>query len=143
MLYFEDFQPGSSRSAGGYELSEEEIIDFARRWDPQPWHVDRAAALRSPMGGITASSAHTYSIAALLLNRMEPVAGIASLRHEFELPAPARPGDVLTLTMTCVEKRASVSKPDRGLLTFDSELKNQAGATVLKLRSLMMVRTRP
>lgn len=142
MLYFEDFEIGASRSAGGYELREEEIVDFARRWDPQPWHVDREAALRSPMEGITASSAHTYAIAALLLNRMDPVAGIASLRHEFELPAPARPGDTLTLTMTCVAKRVSASKPDRGLVTFDSEMKNQAGLTVLKLSSLMMIRTR-
>jgi acyl dehydratase len=94
------------------------------------------------MQGITASSAHTYAVAARLLNRMSAVAGIASLKHEFELPAAARPGDRLTLTMTCVDKRASESKPDRGLVTFDSVLVNQAGTVVLKLRSLMMIKTR-
>ena len=143
MLYYEDFRIGDSRTAGDYEMREEEIIAFARQWDPQPWHVDREAAERSPMQGITASSVHTYAITAQLLNRMEPVAGIASLKHEFELPAPARPGDRLTLTMTCVDKRASESNPDRGLVTFDSILVNQAGTTVLKLRSLMMIKTRP
>lgn len=142
MLYHEDFEIGASRHAGGYELREDEIIEFARRWDPQPWHVDREAALRSAMRGITASSAHTYSIAALLVNRMGPVAGIASLRHEIELPAPARPGDILALTMTCVAKRVSTSKPDRGLVTFDSEMTTQAGVVVMRLRSLMMIRTR-
>jgi acyl dehydratase len=142
MRYYEDFEIGAARTAGEYELREDEIIEFAQRWDPQPWHVDRAAAERSPMKGITASSAHTYAVAALLLNRMDPVAGIASLKHEFELPTPVRPGDRLTLTMTCVEKRASESKPDRGLITFESVMTNQFGSTVLRLRSLMMVKTR-
>lgn len=143
MLYFEDFRIGDSRTAGEYELREGEMIAFAREWDPQPWHVDHDAAARSPMQGITASSAHTYAVAARLLNRMSPVAGIASLKHEFELPAPARPGDRLTMTMTCVDKRPSASKADRGLVTFDSVLVNQAGTVVLKLRSLMMIKRRP
>ena len=143
MLYFEDFRAGDARTAGVYELTEDEIVDFARRWDPQPWHVDPDAARRSPMQGITASSVHSYAIAALLLNRMRPVAGIASLKHEIELPSPARPGDRLTLTMTCVAKRRSASKPDRGLVTFAGVLANQAGTPVLTLRSLMMIRTRP
>ena len=143
MLYFEDFDIGRSRSSGTHELREADIIAFARQWDPQPWHVDPVAARLTPMGGLTASSCHTYSIAALLLSRMEPVAGIASIRHEIELPNPARPGDRLTLTMTCVEKRASDTRPDRGLVTFDGVLANQEGAPVLKLRSLMMLKRRP
>jgi acyl dehydratase len=143
MLYFEDFAVGQSRSAGVHRLGEEDIIAFARQWDPQPWHVDPVAAAQTPMKGLTASSCHTYSIAALLLSRMEPVAGIASLKHEIELPNPARPGDRLTLTMTCVETRASASRPDRGLVTFDGVLANQDGMPVLRLRSLMMIRTRP
>lgn len=142
MLYFEDFEVGQSRSAGVHELTEADIIAFARQWDPQPWHVDPDAAARSH-GGLTASSCHTYSVAALLLSRMEPAAGIASLKHEIELPNPARPGDRLTLTMTCVEKRPSGTKPDRGLMTFEGVLANQDGVPVLRLRSLMMIRTRP
>jgi acyl dehydratase len=142
MLYFEDFEIGQSRTAGIHELREEDIIAFARQWDPQPWHVDPEEAARSPMKGLTASSCHTYSIAALLLSRMEPAAGIASLKHEMELPNPARPGDQLTFTMTCVDKRASASKPDRGLVTCDAVLANQDGTPVLKIRSLLMIKTR-
>ena len=143
MRYFEDIEIGSAQTAGTHELHDEDIIAFARQWDPQPWHVDPLAAGRSPMKGLTASSVHSYAVAALLLNRMEPTAGIASIKHELELPNPARPGDRLTLTMTCIEKRASESKPDRGLVTFDGVLANQHGTVVLKLRSLMMVKTRP
>ncbi len=142
MLHFEDFEIGRSRSAGIHELTVPDIIAFARQWDPQPWHVDPEAAALTH-GGLSASSCHTYSIAALLLSRMEPVAGIASLKHEIELPNPARPGDRLTLTMTCVDKRASETKPDRGLLTFEGVLANQHDLPVLKLRSLMLVRRRP
>ena len=143
MLYFEDFEIGQSRSAGVHDLPADEIVAFARQWDPQPWHVDEAAARLTPMRGLTASSVHTYAVAALLLNRMEPVAGIASIKHEIELPNPARPGDQLTLTMTCVEKRPSESKPDRGLITFDGVLANQDGTAVLKMRSLMLIWRRP
>jgi len=143
MLYFEDFEIGQSRSAGVHPLDADEIIAFARQWDPQAWHVDPEAARLTPMRGLTASSVHTYAIAALLLSRMEPVAGIASLKHEIELPNPARPGDRLTLTMTCVEKRPSESKPDRGLITFDGLLANQDGVPVLKMRSLMLIWRRP
>ena len=139
MLYFDDFEIGASRTAGAHELVLDEIISFARQWDPQPWHVDPEAAASTPMRGLTASSVHTYAIAALLLNRMEPVAGIASIKHEIELPNPARPGDRLSLTMTCVEKRPSESKPDRGLITFDGVLANQHGLPVMKLRSLMLI----
>jgi len=142
MLYFEDLQVGDSRVSGSHELREEEIIEFARQWDPQPWHVDPEAAARSPMKGITASSCHTYSVAALLLSRIEPIAGIASLKHELELPAAARPGDLLSLKVTFTDKRPSESKPDRGLVIMESVLSNQAGTVVLRLRSLMMIKRR-
>ena len=142
MLHFEDIEVGWSQTMAEHELDAESIVAFAREWDPQPWHVDPEFAARSPMRGLTASSAHSYAIAAKLLSRMEPVAGIASLKHEIELPNPARPGDRLSLTMTCVAKRASRSKPDRGLLTFVGVLANQRGEPVLRLRSLMMVKTR-
>lgn len=143
MRHFEDIEIGWSQTAGAHELRAEDIIAFARQWDPQPWHVDVEAAERSPMKGLTASSVHSYAVAALLLNRMEPVAGIASIKHEIEMPNPARPGDQLTLTVTYVDKRLSESKPDRGLVTFDGVLANQHGTVVLKLRSLVMVKTQP
>jgi acyl dehydratase len=143
MLYFEDFEIGQARRSDAHELGQADVIEFARQWDPQPWHVDPDAAALTPMKGLTASSCHTFSIAALLLSRLEPAAGIGSLRHEMEMPNPARPGDRLSLTVTCAEKRASSSRPDRGLVTFDSVLANQDGTPVLRLRSLLLVKTRP
>jgi acyl dehydratase len=144
MLYFEDLRVGDSVALGSHNLLEEETIAYAQQWDPQPFHVDREAAARSPMKGLTASSCHTFAIASLLLSRMEaPIAVIGTVRHEMDLPSPARPGDVLSLKVTYAEKRASESKHDRGLVTVDSVLSNQAGTPVLRLRSLIMVERRP
>jgi acyl dehydratase len=144
MLYFEDLQVGDSAVLGSHELLEEETIAYAQRWDPQPFHVDREAAARSPMKGLTASSCHTFAIASLLLSRMEvPIAVIGTVRHEMELPSPARPGDILSLRATYANKRPSESKPDRGLVTVDCVLSNQAGTAVLRLRSLIVVQRRP
>jgi acyl dehydratase len=144
MLYFEDLRVGDSVALGSHNLLEEETIAYAQQWDPQPFHVDREAAARSPMKGLTASSCHTFAIASLLLSRMEaPIAVIGTVRHEMDLPSPARPGDVLSLKVTYAEKRASESKHDRGLVTVDSVLSNQAGTPVLRLRSLIMVKRRP
>ncbi len=143
-LYFEDLPDGDIPIPATYALHEEEIIAFAQRWDPQPFHTDPVYAAQSPMQGLFASSAHTYSIAALLLNKMDPpVAGIGSIKHEMELPNPARPGDILSLKVCCVDKRPSASKPDRALITLESSLSNQHGTVVLRLRSLMMIKRRP
>ncbi len=68
-----------------------------------------------------------------------PTAGIASLRHELEIPEAARPGDMLTLSITPIDLEPSKSKPDRGLLTLAGELQTQAGKMVLKFRSLMLI----
>ena len=144
MLYFEDLQVGDSAVFGPHELFEEDVIAFARQWDPQPFHVDPDAAARSPMKGLTAPSCHTFAVASLLLSRTEvPIAVIGSLRHEMEMPSPARPGDILSLRVTFADARPSESKPDRGLVTVESVLSNQAGTAVLRLRSLIVVKRRP
>ena len=144
MRYFEDLTIGETMASGEYTLHEDEIIAFARQWDPQPFHVDPEAAKLTPMEGLTASSAHTYAITAKLLAKVNPpIAGIASLKHEFEIPHAARPGDCLSLRLTIADKRVSTSKPDRGLITTVAELHNQSGKVVLRLRSLLMVHCRP
>ena len=143
--YFEDFRPGHTETiAAEYELTEAAIISFAREWDPQPFHVDPERARHTPMGGLTASSAHLYAIAArLLIDISPPIAGIASLRHEMKIPNPGQPGDVLQLDITVSERRASASRPDRGLVTLDSKLRSREGKVVLQLTSLMMIYRRP
>jgi acyl dehydratase len=141
MRYFEDLRPGHTETIDAeYELTEAAIISFAREWDPQLFHVDPERARLTPMGGLTASSAHLYAIAARLLIQVSPpIAGIASLRHEMKIPNPGRPGDVLQLDITVSERRASASRPDRGLVTMNSELRSSEGKVVLQLQSLMMI----
>lgn len=143
MRYFEDLQIGVPLVLGPYDLLEEEIISFAKKWDPQPFHIDPEAAALTPMKGLTASSAHTYSIIGLLNSRKEPIASIASLKHEIDIPEAARPGDVLSLTVTYLEKRLSRSKPDRGLVKAGYVLTNQSGKVLMHLRSLLLVHCRP
>lgn len=99
MLYFEDVEVGSARTSGEFELTEQGVVEFARAWDPQPFHVDPEAARRSPFGGLTASACHIFSVAGKLLSEMEPLAVIAAARHELDLLKPARPGDRLSLTV--------------------------------------------
>jgi acyl dehydratase len=142
MRYFEDLQIGVPVVLGPYELLEEEIISYAKKWDPQPFHIDPEIAAHSPMKGLTASSTHTYAIIGLLNSMKEPIASIASVKHEIEIPAPARPGDLLSVTLTFVDKRLSKSKPDRGLVTFMYVLKNQKGQELMRLKSLILVHCR-
>ncbi len=143
MLYFEDLEVGSTRTSGELELTERDVVDFARVWDPQPFHVDPDAARRSPFGGLTASACHVFCVAARLLSEMEPLAVIAAARHELELVRPARPGDRLSMKVTCVEKRASTSKSDRGTVRFESELRQQDDLVTARLDSIILIACRP
>lgn len=115
---------------------------FATQWDPQVFHVDPEAAKHTAHGGLIASSVHLYAIAAKLLNAI-PFCGIASLKHEMRIVNPGRPGDTLTLALTCVASRRSASKPDRGLLEALMTLTNQHGEVVLSTASTLMLHTRP
>ena len=144
MRYFEDLEVGVSVAIDAvHELTEEEIIAFAKKWDPQPFHIDPAAALLTPMKGLTASSSHTYAIICRLFSQGEPVAAIAGLKYEIEVPEAARPGDILSLSKKFMDKRISQSKPDRGLVTTEAILTNQEGKVVMRLRTLALVHCRP
>jgi acyl dehydratase len=142
MLYFEDVEVGSARTSGAFELTEDAVIQFAREWDPQPFHVDEEAARASPFGGLTASACHIFSIAGKLLSEMEPMAVIAAARHELDLLRPARPGDKLTLTVGCAEKRPSRTKPDRGTVRLESELKTPDEQVTARLTSTLVLARR-
>jgi acyl dehydratase len=141
LRYFEDLILGQCETLpSSHTLGEADIIAFAREWDPQPFHTDPDYALTVPQGGLTASSAHLYAIASKLMYCITPpIAGIASLRHELQIPEAARPGDTLTLSVKPVDLQPSKSKTDRGLLTLAGELQTKAGKTVLKFRSLILI----
>jgi acyl dehydratase len=142
MLYFEDVEVGSARTSGEFELTEPDIVEFAQTWDPQPFHVDPEAARRSPFGGLTASACHIFSVAGKLLSEMEPLAVIAAARHELDLLRPARPGDRLSLIVACADKRASKSKPDRGTVTLEAELRTPDKAVTARLTSHIVLARR-
>ena len=143
--YFEDYTPGAVYEYGYIAVSEADILDFARAFDPQPIHVDPDFAARGPFGGLIASGWHTAGIMMRLFadHCLSRVASLASPGiDELRWPAPVRPGDSLKLRATLVEARRSRSKPDRGLVRTKAELINQNDQTVLELTAMNIIRAR-
>ena len=146
MKYWEDFYPGKVIELGSCEVSRDEIIDFARRYDPQPFHIDEEAAKHTVFGGLIASGWHTCGLLMrMLVDRV--LTGAASLgspgMEEIRWLKPVRPGDVLRGRVTVSETRASASKPDRGLIHFKWEAYNQHDELVLTMASIALYGRRP
>ena len=143
--YFEDIPEGYRSEIGSYRLREDEIIDFAQRWDPQPFHVDREAADGSIYGGLTASSLHLFAICTrLFFDHEDRIAVLAMLgKDEVRFPHPARAGDTLHYVTECVACRPSRSKTDRGIITLSDVLANARGEPVLTQRVSLLVARRP
>lgn len=145
MRYFEDLQVGDlARSAESFEVLRDEVVAFARRWDPQPFHTDERKARESIFGGLTACAAHVFAIQSRLACALEPrFALLAGLGNDgFELSAPVRPGDRLGLVRRVTGKRASRSKPDRGIVEIELELVNERGEVAFRSRGRIMVARR-
>jgi acyl dehydratase len=145
-LYLEDFVPGSVREFGPAVVGEAEIIEFARRYDPQPIHTDPEWARTGPFGGLIASGWHTAAVAMrLLVDQYLPTA--ASLASpgidELRWLRPVRPGDELRVRVTVIESRPSRSKPDRGLLRSRIEVLEADGSAVMTMIGMNIVRRRP
>lgn len=133
--YLEDFEPGQTFRTRGMSMDESEIMDFARKYDPQPIHTDREAAAEGPFGGVIASGWHTASMVFRLwvdLGFMEKSSmggpGIENLKWL----VPVRPGDTLHTEVEILEVRPSRSKPDRGVIRCMTKGINQRGETVSK-----------
>ena len=143
--YFEDFEVGDSRKAGPYLVSKAEIIQFAKQYDPRPFHIDEEAAARSVFGGLTASAAHAFAIYIFLTNKVQPPhRALAGLGYDdLRQPNPVRPGDELDLELTVLEKRESKSRPGTGVLRSQIHLRNQKRETVLQCVSSVLVARRP
>jgi acyl dehydratase len=145
ILYFEDLPVGRELSVGGYALEREEMIAFARRWDPYPFHTDEAAAEASVFGGLTASSCHIVAICTALFHRLGDAPAILAMlgKDRLVFPNPARPDDVLEYRAECIEARASRKHGDRGVVRFRDGLQNQAGEAVLRQEVALLVARRP
>ena len=144
--YFADYVPGTTSEHGPIPVEEADVLDFARRFDPQPFHVDAEAAAAGPFRGLIASGWHTCALMMRLLAQeyLSPVSSLGSPGiDELRWVAPVRPGDLLTLRATVRNARLSRSKPDRGLVTTGVELVNQSGDVVLTLVAMNLIRVRP
>jgi acyl dehydratase len=146
LRYFDDYLPGATYDCGSVSVSEDEIISFARQFDPQPFHVDPAAAARGPFGGLIASGWHT---AALVMRQLvdhylpeEASLGSPGL-DEMRWPDPVRPGDTLRVRASVIEARRSLSRPDRGIMKTAIEAMNQDGRTVMRATAINFLRVRP
>jgi acyl dehydratase len=144
--YFEDFPAGKVVEYGARTLSEEEIIAFAREWDPQRFHVDPEAAKATPYGGIIASGWHTGCVLMRLMcdAYVNEAACIGSPgMEEWRFARPVRPGDTLRYRATVLEARPSASKPDRGIVKFRWELLNQRGEVAVSMVGTQFYLRRP
>jgi acyl dehydratase len=143
--WFDDYVVGEVFDVPGERLmTEERIVEFAREFDPQRFHVDPEAAAQSIYGGIIASGWHTGSV---LMSLLATTLGPASLGSpgcdSLRWLAPVRPGDRLSLRITVLDARPSSSRPDRGVLRILDELSNQHGEVVMSLESTMLLLRRP
>jgi acyl dehydratase len=146
-LYFEDFHVGQRFSPGlRHTVTREAILRFASEFDPQPFHLDDAAARATPFGGLVASGWHTASLAMKLMVQ-GLVQGVASLGSpgvdELRWLVPVRPDDTLELQVEVVAKKPSASRPDRGAVTLRCELYNQKNERVMTMQSPGIIRRRP
>ncbi|MFC4272845.1 acyl dehydratase [Sneathiella chungangensis] len=145
-IYFEDIEIGEKTVSKVKEVTKAEILDFARKYDPQPFHIDEEAAKKSIYGGLIASGWHTAAILMRLLvdNMTNKRAGLGSPGFDnLRWIRPVRPGDRLRYESTVIEKRNSVSRPDMGIIKADVKLFNQNDEVVLNFTSIGMVQTRP
>lgn len=147
MRYWEDIPVGEVRQLGSYTVTREEIVAFARQFDPQPFHVDEEAAQRSSFGGLVASGWQTCGVCMRLLVEGFGSEGMASMGSpgvdELRWLRPVRPGDTLSLRTEVMEKTPSSSKPDRGSVRTRQELRNQRGELVLTMVGIGIFARRP
>ncbi len=145
LRYYEDYQVGEDIVEDKpYLVDEAELVEFALKWDPQPFHIDEAAAKASIYGGLTAPSVYIMAVASYLGSHIEPkIAALGALGlTDLEFPNPMRPGDRITLTSTVTQKRSSKTKPDRGIIHYAVKLTNQSNEPVYTYRIKILVAKR-
>jgi acyl dehydratase len=143
-LYLDDLAVGRRFASGSHAVDEAGIKAFAREFDPQPFHLDEAAAASSLFCGLAASGWHTAAVTMRLLVGSVPLAGgVIGAGGEIAWPRPTRPGDVLTVASEVMEVTPSRSRPDRGTVLLRSETRNQRGEVVQTLTARLVVPRRP
>jgi acyl dehydratase len=145
--YFEDIAVGLRFGGDSYRVEREEMLAFARKWDPRSFHVDDAAGVEAGYAGAIASGAYTTAIFTLLAVRGRTKAGdqavLAGLGAEIRLPHPVRAGDLLRYDAEIVAKRESKSRPDAGIVHTIARLTNQDGVLVYESKTATLIARRP
>ncbi len=144
--YFEDYVEGDMYRFGTITVDGDEMIAFAKRFDPQTMHTDPEAAKHTPFGGLIASGWYTASLTMRLYieHYLTHVASIVSPGlDELRWPKPVRRGDTLSVRVTVLKTVPSKSKPDRGAVTSFVEAINQAGEVVMTFKGVNIIAKRP
>ena len=142
-LYFEDFSKGQQFTGGGYTISQEQAITFARQFDPQYFHVDPIAAKKSMFGGLIVCGLHTASVSMRLKidSPLSKVAGgLVGLGMEsMKWPRAVFPGDCLRIVITITKKRLSKSNPKNGVVNYQMQTFNQRDELVMEMHTAVLV----
>lgn len=145
--YYEDIEVGPSGRFGSYEMTKEEIIEFATRFDPQPFHLDDDFAKTTHFGALCASGWHTASAFMRMLVDHGKKTGLVSLGspglQDLKWAKPVFVGDILSAEREYLDKRLSKSKPGLGLVTFNNYVYNHHNDIVMSVSGTMMVACRP
>ena len=141
--YLDDFSEGSTFETEGKTLSEAEILEFALKYDPQPFHMDVEAAKEGPFGGLIASGIQTLAIGVRMMIQAQVFAPDASIgspgMDELRWLKPVYPGDTLRMRGEVLETTPSRSKPDRGMLRYRMTIFNQNGEDVMSMLGMQIL----
>ena len=147
MIYFEDVEVGSERLFGSYDVTREEVIEFARKYDPQPFHLSDEAAAETHFGRLAASGWHTCAMTMAVIARAvveEEQAGLGSPGvDELRWLKPVYPGDRITVHGKIIDAIPSRSKPDIGVIKSENVVTNQDNVPVMRFTSIVLMRRRP
>jgi acyl dehydratase len=147
MIYFEDVEVGAERLFGHYDVTREEVLDFARKYDPQPFHLSDEEAAKTHFGRLAASGWHTCAMTMAVIARHVvdgEQEGLGSPGvDELRWLKPVYPGDTLHVTGKILEKTPSRSKPEIGSFRTETTVTNQDGIPVMRFKSIVLIRRRP
>jgi len=147
MIYFEDLVVGTETDFGSYEVTREEVLEFAHKYDPQPFHISDDAAARTHFGRIAASGWHTAAMTMAVIARYvvsHEQAGLGSPGiDELRWKKPVYPGDTLHVRGRILETTASRSRPEMGSFRTRTTVTNQDDEVVMTFISIVLIRRRP
>ena len=146
MIFFEDLQIGAETYFGSYEVTREEVIEFAHKYDPQPFHLSDEEAAKTHFGKLAASGWHTAAMTMAVIARHvveEEQAGLGSPGiDELRWKKPVYPGDTLHVRGRIIEKTPSRSRPEMGSFKSRTTVTNQDGTEVMTFEPIVLIRRR-